>query len=241
MDEKLRELIATVCKRYPAGTREWKKAMHHLLIEIQSLQELAKDSHYNYEEVLNDTLLEVSQRICEFRLDSNELKNSLIVWINLKLRLKYKILDLYRYNDIFVTTKTRAEKIRISKQVENERDPRPCSLWEIEAETERRQEQEAVHSIGTKVQNYILQDPEGRLRNCSLRNYPDCNCQALSERLLLKAPPDKLAAVAREFGVSYQTLVSHWKKKGEPLIQKIATEITNSYTNQPPNLSRTYE
>jgi len=41
----------------------------------------------------------------------------------------------------------------------------------------------------------------------------------------LKEPPDKLKAIAKEFDIKYQTLVSFWKRKGLPLVQEIATQF----------------
>jgi hypothetical protein len=42
---------------------------------------------------------------------------------------------------------------------------------------------------------------------------------------IFKNPPDKLAVIARECQINYPTLVSHWKLKGIPLLQKIAIQL----------------
>lgn len=220
-EEWLRMLITAVCEKHPNGTLEWRIAMNRLLIEIQELQGLAKCFHADYHEVLNDTLIQVSQKICDFRPNrSFSFTKSLVGWINQKLRLKYRVLDLYSNTPLAQTEKTNTETF-----IEQYPDSRPCNLLELEAEAEEWQRQQTIEIIGKRVRNYIEQDPEGKLSRCYPRNFPDCNCQILSQRLLLKDTPDKLAVVARELRVPYQTIAAHWKRKARPLLEEIAAEI----------------
>jgi hypothetical protein len=104
-------------------------------------------------------------------------------------------------------------------------DSVPCTLLEIEAQTRREQEQQKNQRIGVQLKQYIDQDPEGKLRRCHPQAYPECNCQILSQRLLLKYPPDKLAIVARDLNINYNTLTWHWKNKALPLLQAIARSL----------------
>jgi len=95
-----------------------------------------------------------------------------------------------------------------------------------------------VQSIGSNLWQYINADPEGKLQNCypkekidkecqgnqpeNMRPRPDVNCQVIAQRLHLKEPPDKLSKIAEDLGISDQTLYSHWKRSGLPLLRQIA-------------------
>ncbi len=76
-----------------------------------------------------------------------------------------------------------------------------------------------------RLESYVEQDPDKKLRNCHPRNYPECNCQMLSQRLIFKGSPDKLVNIAEEFAISYKTLHSHWVRKAIPLLQEILIEL----------------
>lgn len=226
-DEYLRQIIAAVCQ-HPDGSMERRKAMHQLLSYIQRLPGLAKCSHPDYPDVLNATLAMVSTRIQEFQPRSDSLSSSLATWINYGLRHRYRILELYQHNPsdtLSLDNSILKEEGRKETFTDIVADPHPSTIWEIEAQIEQWQQQEKYVSVGVKMWQYIEQDPEGRLRDCHPRQNPECNCQLLSQRMLLKNPPDKLPAFAREFNIPYQTLVSHWRNRGLPLLQAIAREL----------------
>lgn len=202
--------------------------MHQVLSYVQRLPGLARCSHPNYPDVLNATLVMVSTRIQEFQPCSDSLSSSLAAWINYRLRHKYRILELYRHNScdtLSLDNSILIEEGRKETFTALVADPHPCTIWEIEAQIEQWQQQEKYVSVGVNMWQYIEQDPEGRLRSCHPRQNPECNCQLLSQRMLLKNPPDKLPAFAKEFNIPYPTLVSHWKNKGLPLLQAIAREL----------------
>lgn len=226
-DERLRQLIATVCER-PKGSREWHKALNQLLSDIQNLPKLERSNHPEYPEVVNDTLLLVGEKIQEFQpSSSSSISNSLAAWINYKLRHYYRVRELYQNaptNSISIDHQTSTE-VGSRDLAKSLSDPYPSTIWELEDEIQQWQQQQTIESIGKNVWQYIEQDPEGKLRNCHPRKCPECNCQLLSQRLLLKNPPDKLADIVREYGVNDQTLRSHWRLKGIPLLQEIATEL----------------
>ena len=226
-DEYLRQIIAAL-RQHPNGSREWKKAMRQLLSYVQRLPGLAKCSHPDYPEVLSETLTLVSKQIQEFQPCYDSLSSSLAGWINKKLRHKYRTLELYRANPFVTLSLDRPigyEEDPGGTFTELIPDPQPSTIWEIEAQIEQWQQQEKNVSVGIKIWQYIEQDPEGRLRSCHPRQNPECNCQVLSQRILLKNPPDKLPDLAKKFNIPYQTLVSHWKSKGLPLLQTIAREL----------------
>lgn len=216
-DEYLRQIIVAVCQP-PDGSLERKKAMNHLLSYIPRLPGLAKCSHLDYPDVLSATLAMVSTRIQEFQPRSDSLSSSLATWINYKLRHKYRISELYQHNS--------SDPLPLDNSITPlVADPHPSTIWDIEAQIEQWQQQEKYVRVGVKIWEYIEQDPEGRLRSCHPRQNRECNCQLLSQRMLLKNPPDRLPAFAKEFNIPYQTLVYHWKNKGLPLLQSIAREL----------------
>ncbi len=243
-DERLGELLAVV-RRYPRQSAQWRKAMNQLLLEIQHLPGLAKSAHPDYPEVLDDTLLQLSEQIQNFDPKPPSLAQSLVHWINLKLRLKYRVRELHAPNrrSANSTAKTAREDFKRqgqkpplsldaplgegSGETFSDRlpSPHPSTLWELEAQIQRDQAQRQERRIGIQLRQYIEQDPQGKLRHCHPASHPDCHCQILSQRLLLKSPPDKLSQIARDFNINYHTLNWHWKNKGLPLLQAIARNL----------------
>lgn len=225
-DELLQQLI-TVVTQYPNGSREWRKAMYHLLSSIQTLPGLARRAHPDYPEVLNVTLDSVSQNIWEFQPRSSSLTKDFVNWINYRLRHKYRVLELNQNAssklisiDSPVSTKPGSKTF-----ADRLADPRPSNIWELEAEIEQWQQQQTTESIGRRLRQYIEQDPEGKLRSCASRRYPKCNGHLLSQRKYLQNPPDNLAKFAREFEIPYITVVKHWTNRALPLLQTIALEF----------------
>lgn len=222
-DERLRILVEAV-RQQPKRSLSWRKAMNQLLIEIQQLPGLAKSSHPDYVEALDDTLMKLSEEIGEFEPMKPSLEESLVNWINLKLRLRYRVRGLHSQQlplslDVPISE---AGGETFASQLPDER---ASTVWEIEAEIRQEQEQQKNVRIGVRLKQYIEQDPEKKLRLCHPRAHPHCNCQVLSQRLLLKHPPDKLVDLARDLNVKYHTLNWHWKNKGLPLLQTIAKNL----------------
>ena len=94
-------------------------------------------------------------------------------------------------------------------------------------------QKETTLRIAIQLELYIEQDPEGKLKNSYPRSNPECNCQFLSMRRVLKEPPDKFRDLAKELKVNYTTLNSHWKRKCEPSLQEIARTLGYKQEPQP--------
>lgn len=245
-EKQLHQLIEAV-RQYPKKSLPWRKAINQLLLEVQQLPGLTRSNHPDYWEILDDTLLKLSEQIQDFEPQPPSLEKSLVTWINLKLRLKYEVQGLHstgitRTKNQAIPKSAKAEfnaqarKQPLSLDVligeegsETFSDQLPAqgyyTLWELQAEIEQEQKQRQNARIGVKLKHYIEQDPKGRLQRCHPRDYPHCNCQVLSQRLLLKYPPDKLADIARELTINYHTLNWHWKNRGLPLLQDIARNL----------------
>lgn len=244
-EECLRQLIAAV-DQYPDGSQEWRKAMSRLIIVLQGLPEFRKYSRPDcpdyFLDALNQTWEWFSRSVRKFEPRTSSVRTDLVRWLNSYLYWRLKDLNL-------PTTHLSLDKIvsdadgeeiatwldRVSEQGEliGPRSNR-CVLDGLEIYLEQ-QQQESEQRLVVSLALYIEQDPEGQLRNCHPRQYPECNCQILSQRLLpiFKNPPDKLAVIARECQINYQTLVAHWKSKGIPLLQKIAIELGYQPYQQP--------
>ncbi len=236
-EERLRQLIAAMYQ-YPDGTREWRKAMSRLIIALQGLPEFKKYSSLDcpdyFLDALNQTWEWFSRNIRKFEPRTSSIRTDLVKWLNCYLYWRLK-------DSNSPTTHLSLDEIisdaddggiatwldRVSEQGQllgTRSNPRVLNGLEIYIEQQQRQsEQRLVVSLAL----YIEQDPEGQLRNCHPRKHPECNCQILSQRLLFifKNPPDKLADIARECQINDQTLYTHWRSKGIPLLQSIAIKL----------------
>lgn len=240
-EQRLQELIAAV-QQQPRQSLKWRKALNQLILEIQQLPGLVKSSHPDYYEALDDTLMRLADEILDFEPQHSSLTQSLVAWVNGKLRLKYAVRELHSPSHRRVRSKHPTAKSEFKQQARqtplsldtplgDDRGEtfatqlRAPSLWEARSQIEREQQRQKNLSIGVKLQRYIEQDPDSLLRNCHPKAHPGCNCHVLSLRLLLKVPPDKLVAVAKELEVNYHTLNWHWKNKGLPLLRAIALDF----------------
>lgn len=225
MDEQLYQLIAQVCQ-HPLRSPKRRKAMNLLLVEIQRLPGLVKLPHPDYLDALNRTWEWVNRQLCqEFKADLPLVQKRLVQWIN--SYLYWRIRDLYspaksdRSLDAPIGDgQTEISLLDILSTTGFEIPTRSGLDGYIE-QIEREQQQ----AVGLKLEQYVEQDPKEKLRNCHPQTYPNCNCQLLSSRVLLKDPPDKFSAIAKELSINYQTLKSHWERKCRPLLQEIALEL----------------
>ncbi|MEM9542674.1 MAG: hypothetical protein AAGA60_24680 [Cyanobacteria bacterium P01_E01_bin.42] len=242
-EERLKQLIDEI-RQSPKNSLTWRKAMNRLLLEIQNLPGLTKSTHPDYAAVLNDVLLRLAEEIHEFEPQHDSFTASLVAWIELKLRLKYAVRDLHR------SPRSRSRKTQktIKEEFREQSRQKPLSLdtpvtseagetfsdrlasslanfWELQAEIEREQQQQKNVRIGVKLQDYINRDPERKLQGCHPKAHPRCHCQMLSQRLLIKQPPDRLTQIAKEFQIKYHTLNWHWQNKALPLLRSIAIEF----------------
>lgn len=71
------------------------------------------------------------------------------------------------------------------------------------------------------------QQIEKRLRNCHPKDYPDANCQYLAKRLLKEGA--KMADIAEELEINYQTLNAHWIRSCRPLLAGLGIYLGNDH------------
>lgn len=220
-EELLESLIDEVC-RSEKGSNQRRKALNRLLRVIPLLNGLYRSSHQDYPEAYNRTLEWLCKNIDRYqRRSSTPIEQSFVTWIN--GYLKWRVRDLYapedKYNALRVYLNNPDEESS-QDPLENYPDPK-FSLTLLDQKIAQLQEVEQRHQ-GKIIRSYIERDPEGKLTQCHPRQYPQCHCQILALRLLLKDPPESIADLARDFGINNQTLYSHWKQKCLPLLQEIA-------------------
>ena len=228
IDKQLVALIESICRNAVADSLKQRVAINRLLIKLQRLPGLIRSSHPDYLEALDRTWEWVGRSICMFKPRSHlSFQESLVKWVN--GYLYWRVRDL--------PGPETPDQIRLDRAIGQDAGRQTTRLdsladdsWGIptlsglEGQIEAQQRQE-IQQIALKLEEYIELDPDGRLRNCHPRNHPDCNCQVLSQRVLLKYPPDRFADISRDLGINYQTLKSHWEKKCKPLLQKLAGDL----------------
>lgn len=223
--QRLTTLITQV-RQNPPNSRKWRLNMNWLLLEIQQLPGLAKSSHPDYPAALNLTLEWVSKNITRFESDSDSLRESLLKWVN--SYLGWRIRDLYS-PDKDAPLSLDAPITANIREITRQDNLSNLTLSGLDGLIESCMRETTIR-IGLDLELYIEQDPEDKLKNSHPTTSPHCNCQFLSQRLVLKEPPDKFAHIAKELSIPYTTVNSHWKRKCEPILQKIAEDL--GYTQE---------
>jgi len=225
MHSSLAELISEICQ-YPLTSPKRRKAFNRLIAAIARLPGLAKSSHPDYLDAFNQTLTWVNREIChQFDWTQPDVERRSVQWLN--SYLYWRIKDLHAKNsnhpvslDAPVTedkTITLADLLSDSSGDRPTRDGLDAYIQNIEREHRQ--------NLALKLEQYIETDPENQLKQCHPKAYPQCNAQEIARRVLLKHPPEKFTAIAREFGINYQTLKSHWERNCRPLLQDIARQL----------------
>ncbi|BAZ33489.1 hypothetical protein NIES4074_60030 (plasmid) [Cylindrospermum sp. NIES-4074] len=220
LEQRLTTLITQV-RQHPPNSRKWRSAMNRLLLEIQQLPGLLKSSHPDYPTALNRTFEWVSNNISQFQPYSNSVAKSLVKWIN--SYLYWRIRDLYSPDKDAPLSLDAPIASDFGEVTLLDKQPN-FTLSGLDGLIENSQ-RETTQRIGLELELYIEQDPEGKLKNSYPSSSAQCNCQFLSQRRVLKEPPDKFADIARELSIPYTTVNSHWKRKCEPILQKIAEDL----------------
>lgn len=208
-DKRLYELIENFCQQ---GSNKIKRsrAFAPLLAEIKKLPGLKKPTSYHpeYEDILQETWGLVAQKICtEFDPQGKNLRNSLTLWINEKLRLKYEVIDL------FSTKRKPPKSISLDAPASGSSDDsQPLTIGELIADP--------APNFIEKLEREDLKKAIEELDRPS-RNYPQCTCLEIAKRHILKQPPDTIAQIARDLGMNYQTVYAHWRRNCKPLLAEI--------------------
>jgi hypothetical protein len=226
MGIQLSQLLQQV-SQHPQGSKQWQRAMHHLLIELQNLPGLLKSSHPDYLDALNQTWEKVSRDICcEFQPRSESLEKSLVSWIN--GYLYWRIRDLYSHN----------LKTSLSLDIPINRDGEPKILIDILEDKGitnpilngldqyiEQLEQQETQDLVIKILNYIDKDPQKHLENCYCSTDPHCHCQLISQKRFLQEPAQTFKQISQDLDISSRKLMNHWYGKCIPLLQHISINL----------------
>lgn len=234
MDECLNGLLSAVKQATPRSP-EHTRALNRLLVRLKGLPGLRRSTHQDYEHALNKTWEWVCRNITAFDPDreglrGKTLEEKLMNWINGTLDNRIKDLDSLQFPDGSHKYPDRLDKPTPSGQeshlerLSSDDLAQPPSLSDLDNTIEGLIMQEG-RQMASRIEAYILQDPDDRLKRCCSKNYPAGNCHYLSQRLLLKQPPDSMTEIANDLGVNYQTLVNHWKRSCRPMLQEIVKEL----------------
>lgn len=74
------------------------------------------------------------------------------------------------------------------------------------------------------LQDYLLCDPDGLLKNCYPRNYPHCNAHVLIAHRILANQPTAWHDLAAEYDIAYGTVTAFYNRKVLPLLRAIAAK-----------------
>ncbi|MBW4491583.1 MAG: hypothetical protein KME26_00435 [Oscillatoria princeps RMCB-10] len=228
-DEQLRQLIKDVL-HYPTGSRERDRAVGSLVKLIPHLPSVSKRQYprIDYQEALFRAYEGVCQNLGRFlqgvnldieTADAQAVREAFVRRFN--RILNNKVADLYREVGDYISLDAPINREEGGATfAENLSAPTLSGLDNI-IKQERKEE---VQLVDGKLRVYIETDPEGRLRNCHPRPYPQFNCQELAKRRLLKDPPDGWRELTEQLKVPYGN-VTHWQRRCLPLLQRIAEEL----------------
>ena len=224
-DKQLRKLLEDVQQK-SFGSQEWRLSMDRLLIRIKKFEGLFTCSHPDYLDALNRTWEWVCHNIKGFKPLLTSVQRSLVKWVN--SHLYWRIKDLYRtdrrkFPSLEQLMSENEEESSLLDQVLESRWNPVDSCW-LENYI-KQSEIEELRRIGLALEQAVEADIGDRLKLNFLQGQKQCNCKLLSQHLLFKEPTQTLASLSRELNCNSKTVLSHWKKKCKPCLQKMAIEL----------------
>ena len=202
------------------------KAMSDLLRTAMQLPGIKKVNHQDYLLALNQTWEWMSRNIDEFRSSTDRLEHDLVKWINGYL--------YWRIHDIYHSPPNQKQHLSLDEEIFNNGETYLDLLSEtgfidlnLNTLNEHIQllQQQEHQKIASQIEAWIQSDPDKQLQTCYPRGQNHCHCQILSYRMIVNDPPDSLTDIAKDLNISYQTLVSHWKRRCLPLLQTQARKF----------------
>ena len=238
-DLELYEAIANFCRQ--TNDRKRRLAFVPLFKKIEKLRGLEKVSnsseyYHDYQDILQETWEEFYKKFpAEFEPAGQSLKGSLVTWINEKLRLRYKVIDLYpKYRDDNKGNKPLTPKQRFNQIIRSKPKsldaPNSTNDFDndltigdfLESEDpgplEEAIREEQKQNINMFLE--IVKDSKYHMRSC-----PECTFQAVAQRLFFEEPSKNLKQVALEFGVNYSSLRTFWLRTCKKISQELSPEL----------------
>lgn len=226
---KLLDLLAQPPKENEERT-EWNQAMSQLLSYLLPLlNQYHRYPRPVYQDGLNKTIDWLIRKLRKegsgfFQPKLPSVTQSLMCWVNSHLS--------WNIRKVIEEEKTAWQNSSATEH-DNDQDTRIEQIPLLEGIDKliQREQNKKIKRIGQSVEQYVREDPDGKLRACypgSPPNsrypdkYPECNCQFLAIRRLLTHPPEEFRAIAEELDILRTKVESHWFDRCIPLLRKIA-------------------
>ena len=238
-DLELYEAIANFCRQ--TNDRKRRLAFVPLFKKIEKLRGLEKVSnsseyYHDYQDILQETWAELYKKLpAEFEPVGQSLKGSLVTWINEKLRLRYKVKDLFdkprtynkanepltpkqRFNQILRSKPKSLDAPNSSNDFDND-----LTIFDLLESEDPGPLEKAIREEQKQNMNMLLEivdDSKYHIRSC-----PECTFQAVAQRHFFEEPPKTWKQVALEFGVNYNSLRAFWLRTCEKISQELSPEL----------------
>jgi DNA-directed RNA polymerase specialized sigma24 family protein len=196
MDELNQELLTQInlaCS-HPPTSPEHRKALNTLFRIVLKSGRVKRDISELYEEALSETMMFVSQQLCQ-KYDPS--RGNFLAWFKTCLYNKYK-------------DKIRSERRSSGQIYRGEFDLLAVAAAKIDAGL----------LLGTwdSFTEWIEEDQDGVLSHCHIAGNPQASCQSLARLRVLAGK--EWQEIAEEVGVSRSTITAHWCRKCQPLLQE---------------------
>lgn len=202
ISDNLTWLVQEACK-YPPGHKKRQKILTQIIRLVN--HKLWRENTAYYEDALQETWIYFCQNICEQntakQYDPN--KASIITWLN--NYLKWRLKDSY---------------IKIEKQKKYRASVRVDKNNRIIDPVDNLPAQPDTVAILQEIEEWVIKDPEYKLRYTSLTRHPQITCQLLIQKRLPPETPWK--NLAEEYGISAGTLSSFYQRKCKPLLREFS-------------------
>ena len=238
-DLELYEAIANFCRQ--TNDRKRRLAFVPLFKKIEKLRGLEKVSnsseyYHDYQDILQETWEEFYKKFpAEFEPAGQSLKGSLVTWINEKLRLRYKVKDLFakprtdnkanepltpkqRFNQILRSKPKSLDAPNSSNDFDND-----LTIFDLLESEDPGPMEEAIREEQKQNINMLLEivdDSKYHIRSC-----PECTFQAIYQRHIVEKPPKTLKQVALEFRVNHSSLRAFWNRTCKKIFQELSPEL----------------
>ena len=198
----LAQFVREACE-YPHGSSQRQKKLTQIIRLVNN--KLWKENTVYYEDALQETWVYFCQNICEGKTakpyDSE--KASVITWLNNYLK--------WRLKDGYINTEKQRKQTAPVRVDENNRIINPVDSLPAKPN---------VPTILEEIEHWVLQDPDNKLRQTHLDNYPQITCQLL---ILKRLPPETpWKTLAEQYEISVGTLSSFYQRKCKPLLREFS-------------------
>ena len=194
----LSQLVEEACQ-HPHGSRKRQKKLTQIIRLVGN--RLWKENTAYYEDALQETWVYFCLNLCEGKTarayDFN--KANVVTWLNNYLK--------WRLRDGYIETQKQKKQTAPLRVDENHRIIDPVDNLPAKE----------VPNILEEVKQWVLKDPEHKLRQTYLDNHPQITCQLL---ILKRLPPETpWKTLSEQYGISSGTLSSFYQRKCKPLLR----------------------